>query len=118
MSITKAQARRALRHADIPWDAQVDDPREMQWVVHPHQGILAGLAAAFAVGCWNLRRAEDFFADLGLGARRALGLGRGTPCDSTLYRLLAEQSPAGFQETVFAKTKDLVSCPLIAFLLR
>jgi hypothetical protein len=109
MSITKAQARRALRHVDIPWDAQVDDPREIQWVVHPHQGILAGLAAAFAVGCWNLRRAEDFFADLGLGARRALGLGRGTPCDSTLYRLLAEQSPAGFQETVFAKTKELIA---------
>ncbi len=109
MSITEAQARRAVRHADIRWDAQVDDPRESPWVVHDHQGILGGLAAAFAAGCWNLRRAEDFFADLGLGARRALGLGRGSPCDSTLYRLLAEQSPAGFEETVFAKTKDLIA---------
>ncbi len=92
MSITGAQARRALRHADIPWNAEVDDPRESAWVVHDHQGVLGGLAAAFAVGCRNLRRAEDFFTDLGLGARRALGLGRGSPCDTTLYRLLEEQS--------------------------
>jgi hypothetical protein len=109
MSITEAQARRALRHADIPWDTEVDDPRESPWVVHDHHGILGGLAAAFAAGRFNLRRAEDFFADLGLGARRALGLGRLTPCDTTLYRLLAEQSPAGIEETVFAQVKGLIA---------
>ena len=109
MSITEAQARRALRHADIPWDVEVDDPREDAWVVHDHRGILGGLAAAFSTGCRSLRRAEDFFADLGLGARRALGLGRGSPCDTTLYRLLAEQSPAGMEETVFAQVKDLIA---------
>jgi hypothetical protein len=109
MSITEAQARRALRHADIPWDAEVDDPREDAWVVHDHRGILGGLAAAFAVGRRNLRRAEDFFADLGVGARRALGLGGGSPCDTTLYRVLADQSPAGFEETVFAQVKDLIA---------
>ncbi len=109
MSITEAQARRALRHADIPWDREVDDPREDAWVVHDHLGLLGGLAAAFSVGCRSLRRAEDFLADLGLGARRALGLGRGKPCDTTLYRLLAEQSPAGLEETVFAQVKDLIA---------
>ncbi len=109
MSITGAQARRALWHADIPWDAQVDDPRESPWVVHDHQGILSGLAPAFAVGRRNLRQAEDFFADLGVGARRALGLGRGSPCDTTLHRLLAQQSPAGLEETVFAHVKDLIA---------
>ena len=75
MPITEAQARRALKHADIPWDAEVDDPRESPWVIHDHQGILGGMAAAFATGRRNLRQVEDFFADLGLGARRALGLG-------------------------------------------
>jgi hypothetical protein len=109
MPITEAQARRALRHADIPWDAEVDDPREGAWVVHDHLGILGGLAAAFSIGCRSLRRAEDFFADLGLGARRALGLGRGKPCDTTLYRLLAGQSPAGLEETLFAQVKDLIA---------
>jgi hypothetical protein len=109
MSITEAQARRALRHADIPWNAEVDDPRESPWVVHDHQGILGGLAAAFAVGRRSLRQVEDFLADLGVGARRALGLGRGNPCDTTLYRLLAEQAPAGLEETVFAHVKDLVA---------
>jgi hypothetical protein len=109
MSITEAQARRALRHADIPWDAGVDDPREGSWVVHDHQGLLGGLAAAFAVGRFSLRRAEDFFADLGLGARRALGLGRGVPCDTTLYRLLSVQSPVGFEESVFAQVKVLIA---------
>jgi hypothetical protein len=109
MSITEAQARGALRHADIPWDSEVDDPREDAWVVHDHRGILGGLAAAFAVGRRNLRHAEDFFADLGVGARRALGLGRGSPCDTTLYRLLAHQSPAGFEETVFAQVKGFIA---------
>lgn len=109
MSITEAQARRALRHADIPWNMEVDDPRESPWVVHDHHGILGGLAAAFAAGRFKLRRAEDFFADLGLGARRALGLGRLTPCDTTLYRLLAEQSPVGLEETVFAQVKSLIA---------
>jgi hypothetical protein len=74
----------------------------------PH-GILGGLAAAFAVGRFHLRRAEDFFADLGLGARRALGLGRGNPCDTTLYRVLAGQSPVGFEESVFAQVKRLIA---------
>ncbi len=109
MSITEAQARRAMRHANIPWHAEVDDPREDPWVVHDHQGILGGLAAAFAVGRYKLRQAEDFLADLGLGARRALGLARGSPCDTTLYRLLAAQAPAGFEETVFAQVKDLIA---------
>jgi len=108
MPITEAQARRALRHADIPWDQEVEDPREEAWVVHDHLGLLGGLAAAFSTGCRTLRRTEDFLADLGLGARRALGLGRGTPCDTTLYRLLVGQSPAGLQETVFAHVKALI----------
>jgi hypothetical protein len=87
MPTTEAQARRALRHAEIPWDREVDDPREDAWVVHDHRGLLGGLAAAFSVGCRSLRRAEDFFSDLGLGARRALGLGRGSratpPCTAS-----------------------------------
>jgi len=109
MALTEAQARRALRHADIPWDAKINDPRASSWVVHAHLGILGGLAAAFAVGCSNLRRAEDFFSDLGIGTRRALGLGRGTPCDTTFYRLLVGQSPTGFEETVFQQVKQLIA---------
>jgi len=78
-------------------------------VVHDHEGILGGLAAAFSVGCRSLRRAEDFFADLGLGARRVLGLARESPCATTLYRLLAGQSPAGLEETVLAQVKNLIA---------
>ena len=113
MSITEAQARRALRHASIPWNEEVDDPRESSWVVHDHQGVLGGLAAAFAAGRRNLRQVEDFFADLGLGARRALGLGRGSPCDTTLYRLLSKQSPVGLEGTVFAQVKNLVAAKVV-----
>jgi hypothetical protein len=109
MPIAEAQARRALRHADIPWDREVDDPREDAWVVHGHLGLLGGLAAAFSIGCRSLRRAEDIFADLGLGARRELGLGRRSPCDTTLYRLLAGQDPTGLEETVFSQVKDLIA---------
>jgi hypothetical protein len=82
-------------------------------VVHDHHGILGGLAAAFAAGRRNLRQAEDFFADLGLGARRALGLGRESPCDTTLYRLFSDQSPAGFEGTVFAHVKGLVAAKVV-----
>jgi hypothetical protein len=71
MSISEAQARRALRHADIPWHAEVDDPREDPWVVHDHQGILGGLAAAFAVGRYNLRQAENFLATIERGCTPA-----------------------------------------------
>jgi hypothetical protein len=56
MPITEGQARRALRHADIPWDREVDDPRDNAWVVHDHLGLLGGLAAAFSTGCRSLRR--------------------------------------------------------------
>jgi hypothetical protein len=113
MWITEAQARRALRHANIPWNAEVDDPRESPWVVHDHRGLLGGLAAAFATGCRTLRRAEDFFADLGVGARRTLGLGRGTPCDTTFYRLLVDQAPAGMKETVFAHVKAFIAAKVV-----
>jgi hypothetical protein len=60
-----------------------------------------------------LRRAEDLFTDLGLGARPALGLGRGKPCDTTLYRLLAQQSPVGLEETLFSQVRDLVTCKVV-----
>jgi predicted transposase YbfD/YdcC len=113
MSISEAQARRALRHAEIPWDSEVDDPREDAWVLHNHLGLLGGMAAAFACGRRNLRRVEEFLADLGLGARRALGLGRGSPCDTTLYRLLEDQAPAGFEETVFTQVKDLIAAKVV-----
>jgi hypothetical protein len=109
MSITEAQARRALRYAEIPWNGDVDDPREDPWVVYDHHGLLGGLAAAFAIGRRRLRHAEDFLADLGVGARRALGLGRRSPCDTTLYRLLAGQDPAGLEETVFSQVRDLIA---------
>ena len=94
MSITEAQARRALRHADIPWDREVEDPREDAWVVHDHLGLLGGLAAAFSIGCRSLLRAEDIFADLGLGSRRALGLGRGTVLFDDSSRPALPPSPA------------------------
>ena len=59
MPIAEAQARRALRHADIRSDREVDDPRESAWVVHDHEGLLGGLAAAFAGDDRRGPRADD-----------------------------------------------------------
>ena len=84
--MTEAQRRRALRHADIPWNEKVTDPRNARGRVHPHRGILGLLMASFAVGLVTLRRAEDLGEDLGPGARRSLGLPRKVS-DSTLYRM-------------------------------
>jgi len=78
MSIIEARARRALRHADIPRTGRSQDAREDAWVVHDHLGLLGGLAAAFSIGCWSLRRAEDFF----FIARRAGNVPRPTPLAS------------------------------------
>jgi hypothetical protein len=104
--VTEAQRRRALRHADIPWDEKVADPRKARGRVHPHRGILGLLMAAFACGLATLRRAEDLGEDLGRGARRALGLPRKVS-DSTLYRMAAKQNPEGFRETLWAQVREL-----------
>ena len=109
MSVTEAQCRRALRHANIPWDSQVIDSRDSRWVVHPLWGLLGGMSAAFAAGRKTLRRVEDFLADVGRGARRALGLTKETPSDTTLYRVVANQSPKGLAATVWAQIHDLVA---------
>lgn len=105
MAVTEAQARRALRRADFPWNAQVTDPRRAHNQRHDHHGLLWVLAAAFACGRACLRRAEDFSADLGTGARRALGVGRAIS-DTTLYRLLAKQGVRGLRETVWSQVHD------------
>jgi len=84
LSITEAPpARRALRHADIPWNPEVEDSREDAWVVHDHLGLLGRTASALCIGYRSLCRAEDFLADLGPGSRRVFGLGRPIPCDTT-----------------------------------
>lgn len=62
----------------------------------------AGSSPPLPVGRFRLRRTEEFLADLGVGVRRALGLGHRSPSDSTLYRLLAGQDSAGLEEAVFA----------------
>jgi hypothetical protein len=105
MAVTEAQGRRALRRADFPWSTQVSDPRKTHNQRHDHRGILSVLAAAFACGRTRLRRVEEFSADLGKGARRALGVGRAIS-DTTLYRLLAKQGVKGLRETVRSQVHD------------
>jgi len=106
MSVTKAQQVRAGKRARIPWSEQVKDPRDARGQRHGHQGLLALVAVAFACGMSVLRRMEDLSADLGRVARRVLDLPRRVS-DSTLYRLLASQTPAGLRETVWAMVKEL-----------
>lgn len=105
MAVTEAQARRALRRADFPWSAEVTDPRRAHNQRHDHLGLLSVLAAAFACGRTCLRRVEEFSADLGKAARRALGVGR-VVSDTTLFRLLAKQGVSGLRETVWSQVHD------------
>jgi hypothetical protein len=107
MAVTEAQARRAVRRADFPWDERVDDPRAEWNQRHAHHGLLSVLAAAFACGRIHLRRVEDFTADLDGAARRKLGL-KARASDSTFYRLLSEQKPAGLRETAQAQVRALI----------
>src|SRR3990172_6767932 len=107
MAVTEAQARRAVRRADVPWDKGVEDPRAGWNQRHAHHGLLSVLAAAFACGRIHLRKVEDFSADLAGGTRRRLGL-KGQASDSTFYRLLSEQKPVGMRETVQAQGRELI----------
>jgi hypothetical protein len=105
MAVTKAQRVRAAGRASIPWSEQLKDPRHARGQRHGHHGLLALVAVAFACGRTVLRRMEDLSADLGRLARRRLEVPRRIS-DSTLYRLLASQTPAGLRETVWAMVKE------------
>ncbi len=113
MAVTEAQARRALRRAEFPWSPEVSDPRKEHNQRHDHFGLLSVLATAFACGRTCLRRVEDFSADLGAVARRALCVGR-TISDSTFYRLLAKQSVSGLRETAWNQVLDYIRSKVVA----
>jgi len=91
----------------------VSDPRRERNQRHDHFGLLSVLAAAFACGRTCLRRVEDFSADLGAVARRALGVGRAIS-DTTFYRLLAKQSVSGLRETVWNQVLDSIRSKVVA----
>lgn len=112
MSITKAQARRAVGRAEFEWDDAVKDPRSERNQRHGHRGLLSLMAASFACGRVVLRRVEDFCEDLGVGARRRLGIPKAVS-DSTLYRLVEKQKPAGFRETIWKQLRRLIELKLI-----
>lgn len=107
MAVTEAQARRAIRRADFPWNERVEDPRAEWNQRHAHHGLLSVLAAAFACGRTHLRHVEDFSSDLAAATRRGLGL-KGRASDSTFYRVLSEQRPAGLRETMQAQVRTLI----------
>lgn len=112
MVVTEAQGRRALRRAQFPWSPAVVDPRKEWNQTHGHHGLLSVMATAFACGRIHLRQVEDFSADLGIGARRRLGVGRRVS-DSTFYRTLAKQKPAGFRATTQAYARALIDAKVI-----
>lgn len=112
MTVTEAQARRALKRAEVPWSAKVVDPRKAHNQRHEHHGLLSVLAAAFACGRTCLRRVEEFSADIGKGARRALKVGRAIS-DTTLFRLLARQKVSGLRETVLSQVREFVGSKLV-----
>ncbi len=112
MAVTEAQARRAIGRADFQWAEGVEDPRRPWNQRHAHQGLLSVMAAAFACGLTHLRRVEDFNSDLCPATRRKLGLTAGAS-DSTFYRVLSEQAPAGLRETVQAQVRELIDGKVI-----
>ena len=112
MAVTEAQARRALRRAEMKFDAQVEDPRGGRNQRHGHHGLLSVMAVAFATGRIHLRKVEDFSRDVGRASCRKLGI-KGRVSDTTLYRLTSEQEPRGFRETVYRQCRDLIDKKVI-----
>jgi predicted transposase YbfD/YdcC len=99
MRTIPGQHRRALRHAQLKWSEQVEDPRDKQGQRHLHQGLLALLVVGFACGKAGLRHIEELSQDVGARTRKQLKVARKVS-DSTLRRLLEEQSVRGLAETV------------------
>jgi predicted transposase YbfD/YdcC len=112
MRALSKQQRMALRHAQWEWSREVEDPRDKRGKRHAHPGLLGLLVAAFACGKVGLTEAEELSEDLGARMRRKLKLS-GPVSDSTLFRLLEEQSPKGFRETLRGWVKAVLRhCPL------
>ena len=107
MLLTEAQARRAVRRADLNWADEVVDPRADKGQRHSHAGMLGLMVAAFSCGRVRLRHVEDFSEDLGPGARRRLDVPRRIS-DTALYELLRRQTPAGMRETVASQVRHLI----------
>jgi len=105
--VTEAQARRAVRRADLEWAPEVKDPRAEKGQRHAHHGMLSLLVAAFACGHIHLRRVENLSSDLGRGARRRLDIPQRIS-DTALYQLLSRQEVIGFRETVWGQVRELI----------
>ena len=99
MKTMSGQQRKALRHAQVKWSEQVEDPRDKQGQRHVHQGLLALLVVGFACGKAGLRQIEELAQDVGAPVRRQWKVPRQVS-DSTLGRLLKHQSVNGLAETV------------------
>jgi len=112
MAVSAAQARRAVRRAELSWAPEVKDPRAEKGQRYEPHGLLSLLVVGFACGHLCLRRVEDLSEDLGLGARRRLEIPRRVS-DTALYRLLARQGAAGFRETVGRQVRALIDRKVI-----
>lgn len=110
MSRVSGQRRRALRHAELEWSREVEDPRRARGRRHAHLGLLGLLVAAFACGMKTPRRMEDLAEDLGARVRKRLLLPAAVS-DTTLWRLLAAQSAAGLRQTVAAQVHRMLERP-------
>jgi predicted transposase YbfD/YdcC len=107
MGAVSKQARRALRHVPWEWSREVEDPRDRRGQRHAHPGVLGLLVAAFACAKVGLEEAEELSKDLGPRTRKKLKL-KGPVSDSTLWRLLEQQSPKGLRETLREWVKALL----------
>lgn len=102
MKQTKARSERGLRFSDIELEALRDFRKGA--CRHEHEGLLKLLVMGVAAGKWTLRGIEGFADQLSARALRSLGLKR-APSDTTLYRVLAEQSLHGFALVLVEQVK-------------
>ena len=107
MKLSKARAKRGVRFTGVDFSATRD--HRDRWSVYEHQGLLRLLVAAIATGASVLRQVESFADTLPQKALRGLGLVR-APSDTSLYRLLAEQTAVGFALVVVQQVKEALLC--------
>jgi len=113
MSRVSGQRRRALRHVEVEWSQQLVDPRQARGKRYEHRGLLMLLVAAFACGLKSLRRVEELAEDLGARVRKLLDVPQKVS-DTTLWRLLARQSPTGLRQTVASQVQRWLKSPGLA----
>lgn len=85
---------------------QLPDPRKRRGVRHPFTAILGLAVCAVLAGARSFTAIAEWSADLPPTVRARLGIGRRSPCETTIRRVLQRLDPERFDQVVSSWLAD------------